>query len=255
MNAQFKARLKAGDPLIGIIQSLGCPEVTEIVALSGFDWVFIDLEHSALDVGPAMRLLQVCPPHCPGIVRVPAVDEAWTKRLLDSGASGIIFPLVNSVEQAARAVALCRYPPAGTRGVGISRAQGYGLKFKEYVDTANHEMVVILQIEHHEAVKNIEQIVKVPGIDALFIGPYDLSGSLGKIGQVDDAQVQEQIEKVRLTAQAAGVPLGIFTADPASVPGLIDKGYTLVALGIDTLFLSRTLAGALAGIKNNPTRR
>jgi 2-dehydro-3-deoxyglucarate aldolase/4-hydroxy-2-oxoheptanedioate aldolase len=226
--------------MIGILQTLDCPEIAEILSMSGFDWLFVDMEHSALNVQSVQRILQTIDGKCTGIVRVPSHDEMWTKQLLDAGARGIIFPQVNSAREAADIIRGCKYPPEGSRGVGISRAQGYGLKFQDYVDTANREIAVILQIEHIDGVRNIDSIVKVPGIDAIFVGPYDLSCSMNKIGRVNDPEVQQQIETVRRACVDAGLTLGIFTANPREVKVFIEKGYRLIAVGIDIMLLGQS---------------
>ncbi len=250
MKLSFREKLKKSEPLIGTIQTSAAGEVTEILQAAGFDWLFIDMEHSALDVPAVQRILQFIGNNGYGIVRVPLGTEAWVKRVLDAGAQGVIFPQVNTAEQAKQAVRLCKYPSQGCRGVGIARAQGYGLNFAGYVAKANEEVAVILQIEHIEAVKNIKEIVQVPGIDALFIGPYDLSGSMGKIGQVNDPEILEQIETVRSTCLAAGLALGIFTVNPGDVKTFIEKGYTLITLGIDVFFLGQAVQQALAAAKS-----
>jgi 2-dehydro-3-deoxyglucarate aldolase/4-hydroxy-2-oxoheptanedioate aldolase len=247
----FRRKLKEGKPLIGTIQTLSALEITEIFTVAGFDWLFIDMEHTVLDVPAVQRILQTAQGRIAGIVRVPAGEEVWVKRVLDAGAEGLIFPQVNSAGQAKKIVQLCKYSPEGNRGVGISRAQGYGMRFNEYVETANRDTAVIIQIEHIEAVKNIEAIVQVPGIDAIFIGPYDLSGSMGKIGKVADPEVQEKI-KIALTAGLkAGLAVGIFTLNPADVKRFIEKGYTLLTLGIDVMFFSGAARQALREVKGS----
>ena len=238
MTHSFKQKLKEGKPLIGTIQTLAALDITEILTTAGFDWLFIDLEHSALDVSAAQRIMQAAQNKCHCIARVPVGDELWIKRVLDAGADGLIFPQVKTAGQAKKLVQLCKYPPEGTRGVGLARAQGFGMTFDEYIESANRDIAVIMQIEHIEAVDNIEAIVQVPGIDALFIGPYDLSCSMDMTGKVDDARVQEKIEIVRSTAAAAGLPAGIFTVNPADVKPFVDKGYTFITLGIDVMFFS-----------------
>ena len=146
----------------------------------------------------------------PCLVRVPGADEPPIKKALDLGAEGIIVPQVNTVAQAASVVRYARYAPAGSRGVGLARAHGYGLRFQEYLDAANESVAVIVQAEHAQAVENIESIVKVEGIDAVLIGPYDLAASLGKMGRINDRAVTDAIDYVTKTCQAAGVPLGYF---------------------------------------------
>jgi 2-dehydro-3-deoxyglucarate aldolase/4-hydroxy-2-oxoheptanedioate aldolase len=241
MTLSFRQRIRQGETLLGTIQSLPSLEVTEILIDAGFDWLFIDMEHTVLDVPFVQRILQVTQGKCTGVVRVPIGDEVWVKRVLDAGAEGLIFPQVNSAEQAYKIVQLCKYPPEGTRGIGLARAQGYGTKLKEYTASANQDIAVILQIEHIEAVKNIKSIVQVPGIDALFIGPYDLSGSMRKIGEVEDPEVLDKIEYVRATGLEAGLSVGIFTVNPADIDKFIGKGYNLVTLGIDVMFFSKAV--------------
>ena len=245
----FRRRLKEGKPLTGAIQALNSPEVTEILAAVGFDWLWVDLEHSAIDVPGLQRILQAAGTYCPCLVRSPSHREVWIKKILDAGPAGIIVPRVNSAEEAAAIVGFCRYPPEGCRSVGLSRAQGYGLTFQEYVDHANDDIALILQIEHIAAVKAIADIVKVPGVDALLVGPYDLSASMGKTGRVTDPEVQQHIEIVRQVCLKAGMPLGIFTTRPEEVKPLIEKGYRLIGVGVDSLYLGQALKQALETIR------
>jgi 2-keto-3-deoxy-L-rhamnonate aldolase RhmA len=249
LSFHFKRKLGEGKPLIGAIQSLSSAEVTEILATAGFDWLWVDLEHSAIDIPGLQRILQAAAQRCPCLVRSPSHQEVWIKKILDAGPAGIIVPRVNSAEEAAALVGFCRYPPEGCRSVGLSRAQGYGLTFREYVEQANRELALILQIEHIDAVKAIEAIVRVPGIDALLVGPYDLSASMGKTGQVTDPEVQQQIETVRRVCLDAGMPLGIFTTQPEAVNPLLEKGYRLIGVGIDSLYLGQALKQALNSIR------
>lgn len=241
----FKQKLKQKQPLIGTVQELASAEVTEILADAGFDWIWMDMEHSAIDVPCMQRMLQAGQHLCTCIVRSPSHDEVWIKKILDAGADGIILPLVNSAEEAEKIIQFCKYPPKGRRSVGLARAHGYGMNFQKYINDANQTISIILQIEHIDAVNNIEAIVKVPGIDALIIGPYDLSGSMGKIGQTNDPEVQEQIEKVRQTCLNANMPMGIFTANPEEVKTLIKKGYCLIAVGIDTMLMGKAVKEAI----------
>ncbi len=245
----FRQKLKEGKPLIGTLQALNSPEVTEMLAAAGFDWLWVDLEHSTIDAEGAQRILLAAGSSCPCVIRVPCGDQVWIKKLLDIGPAGVIIPLVRSAREAAGNVQFCRYPPEGTRSVGLSRAHGYGMRFDEYLATANQNVAVIMQIEDIAAVKEIEDIVKVPGIDALMIGPYDLSGTMGKIGQVNHPEVQAQVEKVRQVCLDTGMPLGIFTTNPEEVKSLVKKGYTLIAVGIDTIFLGQSLKQAVKIIK------
>jgi 2-dehydro-3-deoxyglucarate aldolase len=246
MNHQMRARLLAGDLLVGTLVTLPAPEVAEILAGLGFDWLFIDAEHGPLSIHQAQMLLQAVGARCPCLVRVPAGEEVWIKKALDIGAAGVIVPQVHTAGQAEQVVHLCKYPPEGSRGVGVARAHGYGRRFKEYVATANQEVIVVVQAESAEAVRNIQSIVEVPGIDAVLIGPYDLSTSLGKAGQLADPDVTGAIATITERCHRAGVRLGAFGMDAAAVQPFIETGFNLIAVGIDTVFLSRAAGDVLS---------
>jgi 2-keto-3-deoxy-L-rhamnonate aldolase RhmA len=245
---QFRAKLIAGELLVGPVVTLPMPEVAEILAGLGFDWLFIDAEHSPMGVREAQALLQAAGPRCPGVVRVPIGDEVWLKKALDIGASGVIVPQVHSAEQAEQVVRLSKYPPLGSRGVGVARAHEYGSRFAEYVATANEQIAVIIQAESAEAVRNIQSIVEVPGIDAVLIGPYDLSASLGKAGKLDDPEVTGAIATVTETCLNSGMRLGVFGADAAAVRPFIERGFTLIAVGVDAMYLSKAADDVLADL-------
>lgn len=233
----FAPRLRRGDLLIGSVVTLATPEIAEIFSNAGLDWLFVDLEHSALGIRDAQAILQAAQPRTACLVRVPALGEVWVKKCLDIGADGIILPQVSSPQQVRQAVALSKYPPSGNRSVGIARAQGYGADFERYVNRANEETALVIQIEHIDAVNGIGDILDVPGIDAVFVGPYDLSASMGRTGQVKTPEVQKAIERVRQAAQIAGLPLGIFGTTASAVEPYIRSGYSLIAVGIDSLLL------------------
>ena len=246
MTQQFRSRLVNGELLIGTVVTLSCPEVAEVLAGAGFDWLFIDAEHSPLEARDMQALLQGAGPGTPCVVRLSSGEQVPIKKALDIGAAGIIAPQVNSAEQAQAVVRFSKYPPLGARGVGIGRAHGYGLGFQEYVDTANESIAVIVQAEHVDAVDNIEAIVSVPGIDGVLVGPYDLSASLGRLGQVDHPEVTAAIDRVTRACREAGVRLGIFGASPAAVRPSIEQGFPLIAVGGDTLMLGRAAKDVLA---------
>lgn len=237
MNGTFKKRLAQGDILLGIILTLPSLETAEILSLAGFDWFFVDLEHSAMGVREAQAILQVVGHRVPCVVRVPSLDEAWIKKVLDTGPAGIIVPMIRTAEEAERAVRFTKYPPMGTRGAGAARAQAYGADFNDYVARANDEIAVILQMEHKDSVENIQAIQRVPGIDVLFVGPYDLSGSLGILGQVQHPEVLAAIARVRQSAEEAGIPLGIYGGSLEDVKSFIADGFRLIALGTDAVLL------------------
>ncbi len=249
MNPDFRRRLLQGDLLTGTIVTLSCPQIAELLSRSGFDWLFIDGEHGCLSAGDIQLLLQAAQPECPCVVRVAANHEVYIKQALDAGADGIIAPLVNDADTAARVVAYAKYPPMGKRSVGIARAQGYGASFADYVNRANEETVVIVQVEHVDAVDNIASILDVSGIDAVFIGPYDLSASMGKPGNIHDVDVQHHVETVRQACLKRRMALGIFGVDAAAVVPFIKQGYTLNAVGMDTLMLDKLARRVLSELK------
>lgn len=240
----FAERLRKGERLIGTLVSLPSPEITEILAECGFDWLFIDAEHGAFNPQQAQSMLQAAG-QCPCVIRVPAGDDIWIKKALDIGAAGIIAPQVHTAEQAEQIVNYCKYSPDGSRGVGIGRAHKYGIRFEEYIETANKNTAVILQAESRQAIENIESITDINGIDAILIGPYDLSASLGKIGKVTDPVVRKAIKKVSAACQAKGIRLGIFGINAAAVRPYIDNGFTLITAGVDSLFIIKAATETL----------
>jgi 2-keto-3-deoxy-L-rhamnonate aldolase RhmA len=249
MTFNFRQRLRAGERLVGMIVSLAAPEVTEILGLAGFDWLFLDAEHSPLDSLSLQRLMQGAGAATPCVVRLAAGEEIHVKKALDSGAAGIIAPMVNSAEHAARVVRWARYAPAGTRGVGLARAHGYGLDFGDYMSNANARTAVIVQAEHIQAVENMAGIVQVPDLDAVFVGPYDLSASMGLPGQVDHPDVKAAIGRVTETCQAAGMPLGIFGMSAEALRPWLAQGYTLVVAGVDAHLLAQSAQRLAAELK------
>jgi 2-keto-3-deoxy-L-rhamnonate aldolase RhmA len=238
MANEFRARLKRREVLLGTMVTLASPASAEVLAALGFDWLFVDAEHGPLETRELTGILQAVGDKAACIVRVPEAAEVPNKKVLDLGAHGIIVPQVNSAEQAANVVKWARYAPEGTRGVGLARAHGYGLRFREYLGAANRETAVIVQAEHVRAVENIDAIVRVPGVDAVLLGPYDLSASLGKMGEIDHPEVVAAIGRVMDACNAAGMPLGYFGVTAAAVRPYIARGYTLIVAGVDTLFLA-----------------
>ena len=249
MNVSFLERLRNGDLLLGTILTLPSPEIAELLSRAGFDWFFIDMEHTSLNVKDVQRILQAAGEALPCLVRVPAMDEAWIKKVLETGPSGIIVPHVDTPEEVEKILRWCKYPPEGTRSAGISRAQHYGLNLQDYMDKANRMLPVVPQVEHKKAVDNLEEIVKVPGLETVFVGPYDLSGSLGKLGKVNDPEVIEIIRKVQTTCARAGIVTGIFGVDENAVKPYIDRGYSLIAVGTDTSYISKSAGQILRSLR------
>lgn len=245
----FAHRLRAGRRLIGSLLSLKSPEIAETLAGLGYDWLFLDAEHGAFLPHDTQAVLQAAAP-CPCIIRVPAADEIWVKKALDIGAAGIIVPQVNSVEEAVNILRWAKYSPEGSRGVGIGRAHKYGIEFEETITNANENTAVILQAESKQAIDNIDEILKVKGIDAILIGPYDLSASLGKIGQVTDPEVVDAINHIHNACQKANVQTGIFGVSAEAVKPYMEKGFNLITVGVDTVFLSKSASEALNDLRS-----
>lgn len=249
MNARFVLRLKEREQLLGTLLTLPSPEIAELMAGAGFDWLFIDLEHGLLDVTAAQRMVQAAG-SCPCLVRVPTLSTIDIARALDTGAAGVILPHVNSGSEARQLVQAARYPPDGARSIGVARAQGYGRTLADAIRLGNSETAVVAQVEHIDGVRRIDEIVSVPGIDAIFIGPFDLSASLGKPGQTQDGEVQEGIARTLAACQRAGKPCGIFVVDPPGAAAAFASGQSLVCMATETLILggaAATMARAARG--------
>lgn len=212
----LKKRLKTGETTFGGWLTVPNPMIAEIMAGAGFDWVVIDTEHGGFDnEGLMMDLVAFNGSPTVPIVRVPWNDAVRIKQILDTGADGILVPMVNSPAEARAAVSACKYPPVGTRGFGPRRASDYGRKSDEYVAQANDGVVVILQIEHVDAVAQIDSILDTPGIDVVCLGPTDLSGSAGVLRQFTHPIVADGITKTLTAAKKRGLPacLGVIRPD------------------------------------------
>lgn len=247
-SSPFANRLRQGEILIGTLVSLNSPEVVELLATCGYDWLFVDAEHGPFLPGDGVNLLQAAG-QCPCLIRVPAAEPVWVKKALDIGATGIIVPQVHNAEQARAMVAAAKYSPTGDRGVGVGRAHGYGREFETYLQRANSETVVVLQAESRQAVDNISAIVEVDGIDAILIGPYDLSASFGHIGEVTHPEIRTAINTIATACGQADVRLGIFGVSPAAVAPFMNEGFTLITVGVDTLFLNQAASSALTELR------
>jgi 2-keto-3-deoxy-L-rhamnonate aldolase RhmA len=249
MAPTFRSMLLNHDKLLGTILGLPAPEVAEIFSDAGMDWLWLDMEHGLQDFASVEHITQAVGKQTPCMVRVPDNEAVWFKRVLDLGVAGVVVPLINSAEQAKKAVAMTRYPPMGARSVGISRAHGYGAHFDEYLKTANQDTALIVQVEHIEAVNHIEEILDVPGLDAVFIGPYDLSASMNKPGQIDDPEVVKAITRARQAVLARKMPVGTIVSDAAGALKKFAEGYTFIVVGMDTTLLSLAARQLVQAVK------
>jgi 2-dehydro-3-deoxyglucarate aldolase len=232
----LKHKLNIGCLTIGSWITLAHPAVAEIMAKAGFDWIAVDLEHSVITIREAeelIRVISLC--GVAPLVRLTSVDHDQIKRVMDAGAHGIIVPMVKSRDEARQAIEAMYYPMRGRRSVGLARAQGYGVKFDEYRQWLDDHGVVIVQIEHIEAVHNMESILSLDGIDGYIIGPYDLSASMGLPGQLDHPAVVAAIEKVRNVGSAMNKPGGVHIVEPdlEKLRCYIKEGFTFIAYSVD----------------------
>jgi len=231
---------------------IGHPASAEILARAGFDWVCVDLEHGGIDIETMTDIFRALDAGgCVPVARLPMNDPVWIHRALDAGAQGLVIPMVKTAEEAERAVREAKYPPRGVRGFGFCRANTYGVDFSVYAAGANDEIAMILQIEHIDAIENLDGILEVNGVDCLFIGPVDLSGSMGIVGQLDHPDMAAVLEKFRDACSRHGVAAGtyIVTPDELSIRTAIDEGYTLLGLGIDSGYLFEGAKKALENVK------
>jgi 2-keto-3-deoxy-L-rhamnonate aldolase RhmA len=251
----LKKSLAQRKPTIGSWITLPHPSIAEIMAAAGFAWLVVDLDHSAITLGEAAELIRVidlC--GVAPLVRLSANDPVQIKRVMDAGAHGTIIPMVNSAREAEQAVAAVRYPPQGRRGVGLARAQSYGTSFEAYRDWLNRESLVIVQIEHIQAVDNLAAILAVEGVDGFIVGPYDLSGSLGLPGEFEHPRVVEALAEIqRISAKmrpAAGYH--VVQPHPDQVRQKLAEGYSFIAYSVDFLFLGEACRQGLKTIKAAP---
>lgn len=238
---------------IGSWITLNHTSIAEIMADAGFDWLCVDLEHSVIDYFEAQQLITVIQSKgLKAYVRVGENNARIIKRVLDAGADGIIVPSVNSRQDAIKAVESVKYPPDGKRGVGLARAQNYGFGFEEYRDKKAQEIKLIVQIEHIQAINELEEIIKTDGIDGTFIGPYDLSGSMGKPGDYFSEDVKEAILKYEEIAKKYNKLIGFHVIEPNYnlVLEKIKNGYNFIAFSLDTLFLGSVVKNQMEIIKN-----
>lgn len=245
----LKQKLKNNELTLGSWIMMGNTMSVEVMALAGFEWLVVDIEHTSIGLETTQMLITTIQANgIKALVRVSKNEEVVIKKVLDMGADGIIVPMVCTEEEALQAVEYAKYPPVGKRGVGLYRAQKYGKGFEEYKKWVNEELVIIAQIEHIDAVANIDEIIKVEGIDGTIIGPYDLSGSMGYPGEFEREDVKEAVQKVLDRCKEHNIPSGFHVVDtePEKLNLKIEQGCTFLAYGIDYFFMRDA---AINGIK------
>lgn len=250
---KMRDKLNAGQIVLGAGISLTDPCVTEAIAPS-VDFVWIDLEHNAMTVEKMLgHLIAARAGGCASIVRIPTNDVAWVKRVLDSGAEGIILPRAYSAKEVADFVSACRYPPMGTRGFGPRRPMQYGrLEQKAYLEQANRDVFVISQVETIELVNELDEVLKIPGLDSLVLGPQDLSGSMGRLGETTHPDVVATMKLVAAKAKAAGKYIGSgLGANPKFAKLLIECGVQWMQAGNDFEFMIRSCEQTFSEIRGD----
>lgn len=249
---RVSGKIDRGDLVLGTVVNLGDPTVSEILATCGYDFLWIDMEHTALGKTEVNRHIMAA--RSQGVapfVRVPWNDPVMVKPILEMGPAAVVFPFVNTAEAAARAVSACRYPPAGIRGFGPQRANMHGaIGLDQYLETAEAEPWVVVQIEHVEAVRNLPEICAVPGIGSLLVGPFDLSASVGKLGKTADPEVLSLMDEIAGVAREHRIIFGAFglSTDEASIRQWIDRGVSWLAMDTDTMLLARAGVAAVEAV-------
>jgi 2-keto-3-deoxy-L-rhamnonate aldolase RhmA len=253
MSNNFKAMLKnVKSPLIGSWITLAHPAIAEIMAKSGFDWLAVDMEHSVITIREAEELIRVI--DLAGVVplvRLTSNNPDQIKRVMDAGAHGIIVPMVNSARDAKNAVEAVKYPSMGKRGIGLARAQGYGTQFQEYLDWEKTGSIVIVQVEHIDAVNSLEEIFSIDGVDGYIIGPYDLTSSIGIPGQFEHPDFLSAMEKIHLVASKLNMTGGIHVIEPEpdQLIQRIEEGFRFIAYSLDIRMLDAACRKGLEHVK------
>jgi len=237
---KLKAKLQKRKRVFGTWTSFGHPSITEIFCRTGCDFIGIDVEHSTISQEQSQRIIAAA--QAGGAVCLPRLashNMEMTKRLLDSGADGLIVPMIDTANQIERVIKWCKYSPQGTRSFGVARAHGYGFDFDEYVKAWNKSSILIAQIESITAVENIKEIFSYEEVDAVMIGPYDLSASLAIPGQLEHSRVRTLCRHVTETCRKLGKSCGIHNIEPdgSSIRRNFSDGYTFVVLASDSLVL------------------
>jgi 2-keto-3-deoxy-L-rhamnonate aldolase RhmA len=248
----LRGRLRAGEFVVGTWLTFLDPSVAELLAGAGYDFLVVDMEHGVADTA---HLLAACIAARAGgsavLARIGANEPVRIMHALDTGAAGVIVPQMRSVADVERAVAWCRYPPAGLRGAAARRPSDYGRHTTEYFANANATILCCVQIETREALAALDEILAVPGVDALLVGPSDLAAALGHLGDATHPDVEAAIADARDRARRVGMPIGIVSASPDPAPAVVRRrqGFSFVSVGVDFAFLAAGADSALAAVR------
>jgi len=251
-----RAKLKNGEPAIGTWLTLPDPTAARLMARTGWDWLTVDMEHTPVNLETAaLSFAQIAAEDVTPLVRVPSGSPETIKRVLDSGAWGIVVPMVNSAGEAEAVVRAARYQPVGKRSIGGQlHAANFDTDPATYYAQANDQILVVVMIEHAAAVRNVEAIARVPGIDAFFIGPNDLLNSLGHrpAFDSDDADFVQALDRVLRAAQASGIAAGIHALDAAAARRRLDQGFRFIAVGSEAGMMLAKAREILEGLDRKP---
>lgn len=254
LTGALKTRIACGKVCIGSWVMLRDPISVEVLAVSGVDWLAIDMEHAPITLSECADMIRVgngC--GCPMLPRLPDHNPTLIKQVLDAGAAGVIVPDVRSVEQVERLAAAMRYPAAGFRGVGLARALGFGRKFNPYVQGWNGQAILVPQIEHIDAIDQVTQIAAHVAVDGVFIGPYDLSASMNLTGQLDHPKVEQSVEAIKAAAASAGKPFGIHAVavDVAAAVARLRQGARFIAFASDVFMIRHAIDSFVAAVRSD----
>jgi 2-dehydro-3-deoxyglucarate aldolase len=228
---------------LGVLAGLADPAVADVIVRSGFDWVWLDGEHGQIDARTAAVHAALYRGRMRCLARIPDHSAFTIGRFLDAGVDGLIIPQVHSAEQLAALLDSCFYPPRGRRGIGVAAANGYGADMAAYIAAPPYS--IFAQVETIGALAEVEQLLSQPRLGGLMVGPYDLSGALGHLGDVAHPDVQQAIARILAACRAAGKPCGIYCADPDTARACARQGFDLVCMGVDSAVLAAALAGML----------
>lgn len=252
--SELRTAVRDGEPVAGTWVGIGHPAVAEVSASLGFEFVVVDTEHAPTSyetVENLVRAVDAAPGETAAVVRVPWNDPVAIKRVLDTGVAGVMAPMVESATDARALVDAVRYPPEGSRGVAAGRASNYGRRFDEYVSSANESILTVAQVETREGVENVAEIAGVDGIDALLVGPADLSANHGVLGEYDSEEFTGAVRSVLDGARARNVPVGTLATSPAQIDDWVARGFDFLVVGVDFAYLAD---GATAAKERFETR-
>ncbi len=248
---EIKKKIRSKTLTVGSWLQLSDSFTAEVMSKSGFEWLAIDMEHGLLGLEDAFRLIQIVDlAGCVPLVRLHENDPSTIRRFMDAGAAGVIVPMVNSKEDALKAIHALKYAPIGKRSFGLGRAHEFGGRFADYIAASNSESILVVQIEHIEAVGNLDRILGTGEIDAVIIGPYDLSGSIGKPGQFADPQYLQILEQIKSKVKESNIALGLHIVHPDQEVFMkkVAEGFTFIAYGMDTVFLKGAIEDSLGKV-------